>query len=703
MKKIAFILVITLFNFSHFAQELAPYIMIDHFGYPTDAQKVAILVSPEEGFNSTEEYIPSEIMDPDQLIQLIDASTNEVVFSNNLEIWSNGQTHLQSGDKGYWFDFSSFQTDGTYYIYDPVSDIKSEDFVISIDPYQELIKVAGRMFYFNRCGMEKSSAFVNSNWTDDNNFLQDEFTHSILDPDNSDLDRDLRGGWFDAGDYNKYVTFANSAVHNLLWAYQSNPIAFNDEWNIPESGNNIPDILDEIKWELDWLEKMVDEEGGVSIKMGSISYNENANYLPSENTDPRYYGVNCTSSEVCAASMFAHAAYVFSEFSEFNAEVQQWTDLAELIWNNVEQNLINNNLEEGCDDGTILAGDADMSADEQRAVAFQAAVFLYAQTGNSDYLNYVESNINDNPAIGSGLWDNYNTIHIDAALFYANLPNANSSTANDIISTFQLDINNNWNGYFGEDNSDLYRAPMPDWSYHWGSNSPKAAIGILNQIINEYEVFSETEYTERALETLHYFHGVNPLNLCYLSNMGEYGSENSLNQIYHSWFHEGSPWDDASLGKGPAPGFVAGGANQWYEANTSLTPPYNQPLQKSYLDFNDGWPNNSWELSEPAIYYQANYLRLLSTFVSNDTTTDIHQHENSEKLPKVFPIPFVDILNVHINGLSGSYSIYNLNGDLVQSGLLDDQTEINTSTLPKGLYSIVMTIENRVHKKLISK
>jgi len=65
---------------------------------------------------------------------------------------------------------------------------------------------------------------------------------------------------------------------------------------------------------------------------------------------------------------------------------------------------------------------------------------------------------------------------------------------------------------------------------------------------------------------------------------------------------------------GPAPGFVTGGANPNFSVG-ALSPPSGQPLQKSYLDFNDGWPNNSWEISEPAIYYQAAYLRLIASIV----------------------------------------------------------------------------------------
>jgi len=78
----------------------------------------------------------------------------------------------------------------------------------------------------------------------------------VLTPNDASTAKDLNGGWFDAGDYNKYITFANRPIHDMLWAYQENPDVFGDNWNIPESANGIPDVLDEIKWELDWMFKM---------------------------------------------------------------------------------------------------------------------------------------------------------------------------------------------------------------------------------------------------------------------------------------------------------------------------------------------------------------------------------------------------------------------------------------------------------------
>jgi MYXO-CTERM domain-containing protein len=100
----------------------------------------------------------------------------------------------------------------------------------------------------------------------------------------------------------------------------------------------------------------------------------------------------------------------------------------------------------------------------------------------------------------------------------------------------------------------------------------------------------------------------------------EYGAEASVNEIYHAWFDDASAWDNAKTSaKGPAPGYLVGGPNKSYSGPTS--PPKGQPAQKCYKDWNTGWPENSWEVSEPAIYYQAAYLKLLSKFVGPPKVT----------------------------------------------------------------------------------
>lgn len=610
------------------AQQPSPFIHIDQFGYQPDAEKVAVLTNPQLGFNAALSYTPSANL------EIRHSNKHQVVWSGSPQQWNGGATHDLSGDQGWWLNFSALTTPGTYYLIDTANNQRSGDFVISEGVYSSLIADAGRAFFYNRCNYPKEAPYAEAGWVDaTNNFdkpLQDTECSYVYDPENTALRRDLSGGWFDAGDYNKYVTFAQTAVHELLWAYTESTEAFTDNWNIPESGNNIPDILDELKWEIDWVRKMMNPDGSVIIKMGSISFAENISAPPSANTHRRYYGPTCTSASIAAASMLAHAAEVFQQipaWSSYAASIESEAITAFNYWLNAKNN---NALEYDCDDGTINAGDADRSDQEQKEIALTAAVHLFALTGQAQYNNYISSSLTEAEYIQNNWWGPYKNELVSALLYYTSLNNADSNTRNQIINSMTPMVTQDWNGFFGFNAADLYRAFMPEWSYHWGSNSIVSHYANLNRMMANYGIAGAAaeDFHRKAAAMLHYLHGVNPMGLVYLSGMEGRGAENGIQEIYHTWFNDGTIWDNNKLGPGPAPGFVCGGPNKDFSVG-SIVPPAGQPAMKSYKDWNTGWPENSWEITEPAIYYQAAYIRNLAAQISNELP-----------VPVVFIAPF---------------------------------------------------------------
>ena len=108
--------------------------------------------------------------------------------------------------------------------------------------------------------------------------------------------------------------------------------------------------------------------------------------------------------------------------------------------------------------------------------------------------------------------------------------------------------------------------------------------------------------------------------MVYLTNMYALGATRSVNEIFHSWFWDDTRWDSAQESQcGPPPGFVPGGPNANAVADgvpATLVPPAGQPRQKAYRDWNSPWPEASWAITEPGIYYQASYIRLLSRFAN---------------------------------------------------------------------------------------
>jgi hypothetical protein len=172
---------------------------------------------------------------------------------------------------------------------------------------------------------------------------------------------------------------------------------------------------------------------------------------------------------------------------------------------------------------------------------------------------------------------------------------------------------------------DAYRN---DFTYYWwGSNGQRARRGALLHLPRLLG-FPEEEQEAGlrvAAEYAHYLHGRNPLNLVYLTNMGpegaNAGAERSVTEIFHYWFGDNTRYDGLGEGKiGPAPGYLVGGPNAYFEPDW-VSPPYGQPAGKSFLEFNTGWSEqrqktlDPWAITEPAIYYQAFYIHLLSPLV----------------------------------------------------------------------------------------
>jgi hypothetical protein len=586
------------------------HILVDQFGYRPQDPKVAVIRDPQVGFDRADRFAPGP------RYEVRRADDGSVAFSGSPATWNGGARQTSSGDVGWWFDFSSVDKPGTYFVYDAARKARSATFRIDPLVYQDVLKAAVRTYFYQRSGFAKQPPFAQKCWTDGPAYSgpnQDTEARDVTDRNNKEKIRNLSGGWFDAGDTTKYVTFAAPAVHQLLSAYQAAPAAFTDNFNLPESGNGIPDLLDELKWELDWVGRMQFSDGSVALKVGDIIYTKGG--APSTDASPRFYVPACTSSTIAAAGMFAHAAYVFREMDA--AYARRLLTRAAAAWQNYQAIP---SKQTACDSGEVRSAKADWSEMEQVSSAVVAAVYLFAITGERVYDDYVRSHYRETRPYRDMGWSRYNADQGEALLFYTSLPGADPALRQSIRADKHKDVMDGHQIYgFGADD-DLYRAFLHDAQYHWGSNGPRANYGNsnLDAIIYGLTPSQSASYQTRALEILHYFHGVNPLAMVYLSNMYGYGATRSANAIFHAWFWDRSKWGNALTSEcGPAPGFVPGGPN----ANAvkdgvpaSLVPPAGQPPQKSYRDWNAGWPESSWAVTEPAIYYQASYIRLLSYF-----------------------------------------------------------------------------------------
>jgi len=610
---------------------LQRYIALDQFGYRPDMIKIAVLVDPEQGWNAADSY---QAEGDFEVRRWADGS---VAFTARVTPWNEGKLDANSGDRGSWFNFTRLNEPGLCYVYDPKHQVRSHPFEIAEDVYDKVLKTAQRMFYFNRANFEKKKPFACQGercWLQGADNLgphQDREARSVTDRDNKKTERDLSGGWWDAGDTNKYVTFSAEPVHQLLTAYEERPAVFGDDFGIPESQNGLPDLIDELLVEISWLEKMQPQDlgGGVLLKLGDIEHGEP---IPEQSTFPRYYYPEpCSSAAIVAAGEFAHAALVLRDFPTLRARAGTLSERAERAYAYYHAQP----KSDACDDGTIKSGDADKPLAEQDQNAVVTAVYLFALTGKPEYDDYVVEHYASTEPFQSEQWSLYRQHQGDALLYYTHLEKANGGAKNAILQR-KLELSQSIDIFRMRPQFDLYRAFMRPGTYHWGSNNQRAATGNTNYDLIQHKLAKSPEdrqsFYDRAAGMLHSFHGVNPMQLVYLTNMYAVGGDACADEAYHAWFRDKDPkWDNARNSElGPAPGYVTGGPNKEYckgymndpkeDHACTRSPVRDQPPGKAYVDTNTSWePKNpydkSWEMTEPAIYYQASYVRLLSKFV----------------------------------------------------------------------------------------
>lgn len=617
-----------------------PMIVIDQFGYPIKSKKVAVIRAPQVGYDSGVKFSPG------LSYALVELSTGKIVKAGAPTVWNGGNTDQNSGDNVWWFDFSEIETPGKYAVVDIEKSLRSAEFSVDEHVYKDVMKHALRAFFYQRAGFEKKPEFAGKAWADRASHLgpgQDPETQPWHEGQRSNpaksLIKDLRGGWYDAGDYNKYTSWAARYIITLLQAYQEYPQAFSDDYGIPESGNGIPDILDEVKWGLDWLARMQNSDGSLLCVQGLASASP-----PSDAKGESYYGPPTTSATLMGAAAYAYASKVFSSRPE--PDLRQYGDdlrkrsTAAWTWATANPKVLYFNNDESKQPGSkgLAAGQQEMNEADRLRAHFEAAIYLFEMTGEAQFKQFADANYGALlPSWGPSMWE---VDVVDSLLYYAQLPGATAEVATSIRKALLTSLTRDSAAFQASlQQTDPYRAPMKD--YTWGSNKGKTMQARLFQLAALYDADPKRSATSlaAALEYAHYLHGVNPLGLVYLTNMAQVGASHSATTMFHAWFARGTRWQRVTEQlPGPPPGFLVGGPNPQFSIDSccsaspgspgyrcynsptaalcqrNFKPPLDQPAAKSYLQYNDPWPANSWAISEPSLYYQSYYVRLLAAF-----------------------------------------------------------------------------------------
>jgi endoglucanase len=629
MKKIILLMAVLL-GIVNAADAQTKFIVIDQFGYLPDAEKIAVIKDPQTGFDSDQSYSPGASY------SVIEVSSGDAVFTGTIAAWKSGQTDDKSGDKAWHFDFSIVTDPGTYYILDEERGHKSYDFRIAYNIYNEVLRQAMRTFFYQRVGFPKEAEYAGEGWADGASHtgdLQDPNARSFFAKTDASTERDVSGGWYDAGDFNKYTNWTANYVVEFMKAYLENPVAWGDDYNIPESGNGVADILDENMWGVDHLMRMQLSNGSVLSIVG-----EAGDSPPSAATGPSYYGNVNTSATNNTAAALAISSTVYRSIG-MDVYADTLLKRAEMAWDWADANpaVLFNNNDGAYNSQGLGAGRQETDDYGRQMIKLEAACFLFEATGDTKYRDHFDANYELCHMMQWNFAYPYEVANQDALIYYTSLIEGTVSVKDDIKSTYRNAILNGTHNLPAISGmNDPYMAHMD--SYTWGSNHTKSSQGVMYSEIISYDIdpASDEAAYNAALKFVNYIHGVNPLAFVYLSNMYDYGADNGVNEFYHTWFKNGSvKWDRVGESTyGPPPGFLTGGANPGYNwdgccpsgcgsssnnavcVSESIRPPMGQPDQKSYKDFNTSWPLNSWSVTENSCGYQTKYVRMLSKFVT---------------------------------------------------------------------------------------
>ncbi|BAX81047.1 glycoside hydrolase family 9 protein [Labilibaculum antarcticum] len=481
-----------------------------------------------------------------------------------------------SGDTVQTIDFSDLTDKGEYYIV--VNDsIISHKIIITERPYNELAKSSLKSFYLNRSGMKIDTLFGGI-WARPEGHPDTivYFHSSAADknhPENSIASSPK--GWYDAGDYNKYIVNSSISTYTLLFAYNSFADYFKEvNLNIPESNNAIPDILDEALYNLRWMMTMQDSfDGGVYHKLTTKNFE--GFVMPHEATNKRYLVQKSTAATLDFAATMAYASRLFSDFnSSLPGLADSCLIQSEKAWKWAIKNP-NILYEQASDINTGAYGDSDLSDEWDWASAE-----LYLTTTNKKYQKRSDY---AHITITTPGWQTVNTLGAMSLL---------TSNKKDEYIALQEHFLSYIDDLISVENNYPYRIAIN--KYEWGSNSEFANQGMLKLLA--YKITKNSKYLNSARESLDYLLGRNATAYCFVTGFGSLSPMN----IHHR------PSAADSIQE-PVPGFLVGGPNLIVPNDCGSDIIRSSYPAKSYAD-----EQCSYSTNEIAINWNAPFVYLTS-------------------------------------------------------------------------------------------
>ncbi|MBN2814775.1 MAG: glycoside hydrolase family 9 protein [Bacteroidales bacterium] len=491
-----------------FCQAQTESVLIPQTGYLAGMGKVAVIRVPADSFWVT-------------------SAGNKVVLKGKL---SENKEWSFSGEKVQLADLSVISAVGDYTLSIRGTN-QSRVFGIYQDPYGLLANAAVKALYYNRCSYpilpEFGGKWARKAGHPDTKVYVHASAATEARPEGFELSSP--GGWYDAGDYNKYIVNSGISTYTMMLAWDMYPEYWKSRnLNIPESCNGLPDLVDEMLYNLRWMLTMQDTDGGVYHKCSTLQFE--GFVMPDEAKNKRFVIQKNTAASLDFAATMAHAARLLQPFSKElpgladsckKAAVKAWE------WCRLNPAIL---YTQPKDVGTGAYGDNNIS-DEW----FWAGVEMSLLTNSAFPDSLLEKLEFKTPT-----WNNVGQLGLITAL-----------TNKGQLSAETIDrCNNRFMQYADKLIAIANNAAYPvslDF-FAWGSNSDVANQGLLKMVA--YEVSGDKKFLQSAINDMNYLTGVNPTGYCYITGFGEKSSMN---------IHHRPSGADGIVD--PVPGFLAGGPN----------------------------------------------------------------------------------------------------------------------------------------------
>ncbi|EST53884.1 hypothetical protein T458_20070 [Brevibacillus panacihumi W25] len=492
---------------------------------------------------------------------LVDLQANQAVFRGVPTI---SQKDRKSGKPVYQMDFSSFQRPGVYQL--QLSNGRgSAPFAISDQVYQSIYQTVMRSYELQRCGIALA---------DPVSHVHHEACHlapaQVMGEQGEE--RDVTGGWHDAGDYGKYTANAGMTTAHLLLAYELAPMTLkNTSLFLPRAGegesvalSDEPDTLAVIRVELDWMRKMQREDGAVHHSVKTAEFP--GMILPEEDRKTQYlYPVSTPDTAIFAAAL-ARAARVYQSYDEPYA--QMLLDASMRAWAFLESS------NELLVPETVQA--YRIKSDKQSRV--WAAAELYFATGDVRYRSYVEQNLGElelrPKKLAPSYWQNTSAMTIITLALH-------HQTDWELTLQMRQLLLHHADQVVNRINQTPYGTVLQARDYDWAST--KTALGYSVHLAVAYQLEPKPAYVAAISRQLDWVLGANPLAQSFVTGIGMFSPVHP----HHRY---------AAASGILVPGLLVGGPNANANDNVAVA----KQGAKSYID-----DVRSFATNEYAIDYNA--------------------------------------------------------------------------------------------------